>query len=119
MDMVERVARAIAVEHECDPDNPIPVRNHIADSEGISTITGGQTYPQWRIFEADARAAINAMREGVSKEMIWAAAQAIEDHKDSDYSSDADGNRYPYTYFTPGVELAVFQAMIDAALKPA
>jgi len=50
--------------------------------------------------------------------MIIAAETAIDDHKDSDFSSAIDGSRYSYTYFTAGVEKAVWDAMLAAAGEP-
>jgi hypothetical protein len=68
-------------------------------------------------YLADARAVVVAMREMVTKEMVIAGETALEDFTDSDYSSDAEGNRFPYDTRRPGWELQVWQSMIDKALE--
>lgn len=65
----------------------------------------------------EARAAIEAMREP-GKQMIDKGEDALEGHKDSDYSSNIDGDRESYEYYTSGACRDMWQAMIDKALKP-
>lgn len=62
-----------------------------------------------------ARAAIEAIREP-TKEMVIAGDDAKENCIDSDWSSDADGNRHDYTTINSDLPAIVFRAMIDAAL---
>lgn len=50
-----------------------------------------------------------------SARVIDAGETALENEQDSDYSSDADGNRHEYTYFPKGMggaALEIFRSMI-------
>jgi hypothetical protein len=84
MDMVERVARALAV---ADGMHPEAVSN---DEDQV---------PVWTLYVDDARAAIEAMREP-TEAMVGSGA----DH-------DAEGGG-------TGNPIAIYTAMIDAALSP-
>lgn len=66
--------------------------------------------------ERYARAAIEAMRVP-TKEMAVAGDDALDECVDSDWSSDADGNRHDYTTIRSDAPGTVYSAMIDAALK--
>lgn len=63
-----------------------------------------------------ARIAIEAMREP-TKEQAICGRDALDDCVDSDWSSDADGNRHDYTIISSSAPAQVYRAMIDAALK--
>ncbi|MBS0175495.1 MAG: hypothetical protein JSR64_15750 [Nitrospira sp.] len=52
----------------------------------------------------------------VTKEMVMAGEDALEDFKDSDYDSGADGSTHSYTYFRSGHCKGMFEAMRDAYL---
>lgn len=62
-----------------------------------------------------ARAAILALREP-TKEMVVAGDDEKEMCIDSDWSSDADGNRHDYMVINSDLAAHVWRAMIDAAL---
>ena len=90
MSMIEKVARAICVCAQRDPD-----------LQGIQSPFGDITpmpagYRQWQNYEAEARAAIKSMRE---------PTQRMEDAGQKSCAVDA--------WYSE----AVWQAMIDAALK--
>lgn len=84
--MVERVARAIVTRMGQDPDAPF------RDNAGKA-----MDFPEWHRWEAEARAAIGAMREPTTA-MLDAADR------------DSENGSYEYSYGT-------WYAMIDAALK--
>ena len=62
-----------------------------------------------------AQAAIRALR---TKEMAEAGGDTLDNCRDSDYSSDADGNRHEYETIHADAPAKVFAAMIDAASPP-
>jgi hypothetical protein len=64
-----------------------------------------------------ARAAIRAMREP-TKDMALAGDDVLSDCMDSDWSSNADGDRFDYNYLRSGSAGRTWQAMIDAATPP-
>lgn len=49
-----------------------------------------------------------------TKEMVVAGDDALQDCVDSDYSSDADGNRYDYTTIRSDAPARVYKAMLSA-----
>ena len=53
-----------------------------------------------------------------TKEMLEAGEQALDDCVDEDYSSDADGNRYPYTTIRSDAVYRVWVAMATCFLTP-
>lgn len=66
-------------------------------------------------FRRHAMAALEAVKDSISKGMALAGEQALEDFTERDYLSED----YPPTSRLPGWEKHVFQAMIDAALVDA
>lgn len=91
--MIERVARALAVNHYGDADRAIYAKRDGKDWSG----------PAWQVFVADARSALTAMHEP-TQEMNAAGDAAEYDHPD--YTPEASDE----------LRLARWQAMIDAAL---
>ena len=77
---IERVARAICVANDSEPDAP-----------------NGAVGPLWKLYDADARAAIKAMREPTD-EMIRSGAEGSGEDSDC-------------------VAICAWRAMIDEALK--
>lgn len=71
-----------------------------------------------RLYYREALAVLKVMRDA-TKEMIAAGDDAKEACVDSDYDSDADGNRYDYTTINSDLPAIVFRAMIDAAIAEA
>jgi hypothetical protein len=65
-----------------------------------------------------ALAAFRAMREPTML-MVEAGDVEKEDCIDSDFDSDADGNRHDYTTINSDISARIFRAMIDAAIKEA
>lgn len=60
-EMVERVARAIAVNHGVDPDQEGPGTRHAVEEGGVTRILTAHMGPLWKMWIPDARAAIEAM----------------------------------------------------------
>jgi hypothetical protein len=113
MTMIEKVARAICVCAERDPDLQ-GVQSPFGD---ITPMPAG--YRQWQNYEAEARAAIEAMREP-TREMVFAAWNEMDGgtnkngplvRESSTCHVDNDGPLQSDTAFE------VWQAMIDTALK--
>ena len=96
-DAVERVARAL---YEAIPRNRPWERLPEAQKDYCDIL---------------ARAAILALREP-TKEMVVAGDDEKEMCIDSDWSSDADGNRHDYMVINSDLAAHVWRAMIDAAL---
>lgn len=61
-------------------------------------------------------AVLAAMREP-TKLMLDKGMDAALEAMDSDWSSDADGNRHDYSYLRSDAPAAIWQAMIDAAIE--
>lgn len=60
-EMVERTARAIAVQHGTDPDGRSRQRRFIEkNAEGVDQIITDHMGPLWTLWKADARAALLA-----------------------------------------------------------
>jgi len=106
MTLIEQVAKAICKSELSDIDSKL---NLETTYRGISK----------HIYDNTAKAAIQALIDAdVTKEMIIAGEDAIDDHKDSTYDSGCDGfGHNTYEFFTTGVELSVYKAMLRAALE--
>lgn len=57
------------------------------------------------------------MREP-TKAMIAAGCDEADEQLDSDYCSNMDGDRTDYSYLRSDAAKPIWQAMIDAALRP-
>lgn len=100
MTMIDKMARAI-YEVSSEPE-------HGADWEGLS--------PEWRDnLNTHARAALTALLEPTAG-VIDKGIDALEDCVDSDFSSNADGERDYYTTIRSDAAALTFRAMIQAAL---
>lgn len=95
--MVERVAKVILTV-ERDILTPDVDRNQVSVDPRVM-----------------ARRILEAMREP-SKLMLDAGMSAGSDALDSDWSSDADGNRHDYSYLRSDGPSIIWRAMLDAAL---
>jgi hypothetical protein len=95
MEMLERVARALCTRLGCDPDTQEPSMV-VTDMGrmGIAAAWNGPLEALWKRYEAEARTAIEAMKEP-TPEMIAAVG--------SEWGSALEAN---------------FTTMIDAALNP-
>jgi hypothetical protein len=100
MDMVERVARALCARLGRDPDTlgPSIVVTDMG-SMGIAATFNGPPEPAWKSYEAEARAAIEAMREP-TEAMVEAGSDAPIMNYDGNDPRD------------------VWRLMISAALTP-
>jgi len=99
-EMIERVAAAIYVKRNGAGAKPFRA----------------QPLSHRHAYFADARAAIEAMREP-GMNMISAGEDALEEYTESDWDSGPDGESHnTYTYMRSGHMRAAFTAMIDAAL---
>ena len=112
--MLERAVEAFE-QYVVDHDDHGSYRNaatmfHSEDGEEVM-IDG------WLNLHEAIRAALMTLAEP-TKEMILAGETAIEDFKDSDWDSGSDGEgHFSYEYLRPGVEAAVFVAMLKEALN--
>ena len=60
-DLVESVARAIAINHHVDPDDVGPGNRHVIEIGGVPTIISDLRGPLWSGWTPDANAAIRAI----------------------------------------------------------
>ena len=102
--LVERVARALAINHGVDPDEEGPGRRHVAERDGIPSILMDHAGPLWEMWVSDARVSIAAMRVPVSGMLV--AVGPMEGFADYLYEGETD---------RPHIEW--WQAMIDRALE--
>lgn len=58
--MLEAAARAIATEHETDPDAQGPGQRHVIENNGVTTILTDWHGPLWKMWVADGKAALSA-----------------------------------------------------------
>lgn len=77
-----------------------------------------EKYEAGENWEEMAHAAIAAMREP-TKEMADKGGDVLDDCKDGGWDSGGDGESHnTYEYIMAGSQTTIYQAMIDAALKP-
>ena len=110
-DMVERVARALAINHGVDPDEEGPGRRHVAERDGIPSILMDHAGPLWEMWMSDARAAMAAMREPTF-DMIDDACYSADTARDIYHPDEFGGVTKAHEDFT-----ARYQTAIDAALQ--
>lgn len=108
-EIVERVARALCKLTGRDPDNEVVVRYDTVVGYGpVKTVSTTKTIKAWELYNAQARAAIEAMRHPTD-----AMITAGYDEYSLSYSSEpGEGRDYDATPFA-------WNTMIDVALRDA
>ena len=79
-DAVERVARAICINHGADPDGRSPQRRFIEEIDGVPTMLTDHMGQLWKMYVSDARVAIEAMAPAAAgwDEAMTAALRQVD-----------------------------------------
>ena len=105
-EMIERVARVLAINHGTNPDEEGPGLRHVVERDRVATILMDHTGPLWKMWIPDARTAIAAMREPTLR-MLTAAEKVFSHHPSLKRKKVAAKEKHKLRY----------QAMIDEVLE--
>jgi hypothetical protein len=69
-DPIERVARALAINHAIDPDEQGPAETHMTKIDGVPTIISDHRGPLWELWCGDSEVAIEAYKAWLTEQGI-------------------------------------------------
>jgi len=62
LQLIEAMARAIAIQHGAIQDDLGPAQRNVIESNGVTTIAMSHVGPLWKLWVDDATAALNAIK---------------------------------------------------------